>query len=208
MEVAPVKDFSEISYDENEIAYLDSNIVYSLFSGSSLYVAENSKSIQYTINKLATSQSLLISSNIMRDELNAIIRKHLLKDYVAKNGRAHYKKIIQENPQILSEVSRSVNAIISQFEQLPGIMLTTNQQDLWYECESQIIENLHVENMDAKHLLAAKSAGAKYFITADSDFQHINDPELTIVLPKIKKANTPSQSITYTIPSNESLILL
>lgn len=196
----PIYDFDNVPVNGESIYYLDTCTISLLMLNTAKQNLSDKSDVVKLMKQIIKCQGIIVTSTASSDELRKIIRRNILQSLQMKNES--FEDVLQRNPAIVSTIDLALDSSFKQFVALPAfIQPYIHNQDLINK-EHQLSSKTNLDNMDARGLIIAKSTGANFFISTDSDFKNINDKEMSICLPN-RSIFKPTNVINIDIPTVE-----
>lgn len=199
--MAPVISFRDFNADSSSIYYFDTcSLCLILLNTRQNNIADKQEVIRI-LTEIVSKQGFISTSELANDELHGVIRKQICDSFKQCSNEKR-DDVLLRLPYLHAQIEGKLNEAINDFINLPGYIQSYNNNESLRINSQSVTVQTGLESNDAKHLVIAKSMQADVFVTVDSDFSKVNDPDLKILLPD--RFITPNTAaININIPTIE-----
>ena len=167
-------------------------------------------SVSPILRNIIYNDAILVTASFTGEEMLNIFRKNLIDD-IRQLKKQQYsgvsnKVVLQNESHILRDATTARDQIMARFTSIPGFIATYNVNSELLTLETELIQNTGLDAGDARHLILGKSIkdpALTGFLSLDSDYARINDPDFPIYIPDRFLSSGSSGTVNCVIPTIE-----
>lgn len=202
--MSPVEGLSKLPLEEYGIYCTDTNFVFALQEQGSADISPDNKLAISILEAIVNTDGFPVISSSVSDEILNSLRNTLITEHRRKNkssGHLGSKQILKKDMTILPAVIQQRDNMIFDFLNLPSLVANFTLGPALQSAEASVVKQTGLDFGDARQLIIAKSLKPTGFLTLDSDFAKIHDPDLKIFIPDRHLISGTSGTIKLTIPT-------